>query len=207
MKPLPDALLKQPGLWRARHGNRHLPVLATGYPELDERLPGGGWPVGALTELIVEHDGIGEVRLLLPALSALSRKCDRWLMWIAPPYEPYAPALAAAGLDLSRHLVARPAHSRDALWAAEQGLRSGYCAAVLLWADRLSSREARRLQLAAEAGSAWAMVFRPPAALRESSPAALRLRMFADRGKRRLHILKVRGGRPAVLDGLQWLTH
>lgn len=207
MKPLPQALLDQAGLWRARNGVQRVATIATGYPELDRQLPGGGWPLGALTELIVGHYGIGELRLFLPALSALSRQCDRRLMWVAPPHEPYAPALAAAGLDISRHLVVRPEQSRDVLWAAEQGLRSGCCAAVLLWIERLSGREARRLQLAAESGAAWGLVFRPPAAAREHSPAALRLEMSVGSGERCLRILKARGGRPAVLDGLQWLAH
>lgn len=207
MKPLPQAILDQAGLWHARNGAQRVATIATGYPELDRQLPGGGWPLGALTELIVGQYGIGELRLFLPALSALSRRHGRRLMWIAPPHEPYAPALAAAGLDLSRHLVVRPEQSRDVLWAAEQGLRSGYCAAVLLWTERLSDREARRLQLAAESSAAWGLIFRPPAAAREHSPAALRLHMSVGSSGRCLQILKARGGQPAVLDGLHWLAH
>jgi hypothetical protein len=207
VKPLPETLLDQAGLWRARHGNRRMSTIATGYPELDAHLPGGGWPLGALTELIVDRYGIGELRLFLPALCGLSHKSDRWLMWVAPPHEPYAPALAAAGLNLSRHLVARPDQRRDILWAAEHGLRSGCCAAVLLWTEYLSGREARRLQLAAESSKAWALVFRPPAALGDHSPAALRLKIGVDHGERRLHVLKTRGGHPTVLNGLQWLIH
>jgi hypothetical protein len=196
VKPLPQAILDQAGLWHARNGALRVATIATGYPELDRQLPGGGWPLGALTELIVGQYGIGELRLFLPALSALSRRHDRRLMWIAPPHEPYAPALAAAGLDLSRHLVVRPEQSRDVL-----------CAAVLLWTERLSDREARRLQLAAESSAAWGLIFRPPAAAREHSPAALRLHMSVGSSGRCLQILKARGGQPAVLDGLHWLAH
>ena len=44
-------------------------VLATGDALLDAQLPGGGWPLGALNE-ILQPDGVhSEWRLLLPALA------------------------------------------------------------------------------------------------------------------------------------------
>jgi len=123
------------------------------------------------------------------------------LLWIAPPFNPYAPALVAAGIDLRRTLVVQAPRVSDALWAAEQALRSGQCGTVLLWAHPLGLQGLRRLQLAAEAGQGMVVLFRPPAALREHSVAALRLRLSAaPAGSIRLHVLKSRGGQPVVLD-------
>jgi hypothetical protein len=79
-------------------------TLTSGFAALDAELPGGGWPLGALCELLPRHVGIGELRLLGPALASLSA-AGRSLAWIAPPHRPYAPALAAAGIDLARVLV------------------------------------------------------------------------------------------------------
>src|SRR5207248_10737812 len=89
------ALLDRPDIWRGDSLSRTgAPTLPCGFPGLDAGLPGGGWPAGALTEILLAHEGIGELRLLGPALAGLSRRGLR-LVWIAPPHLPYAPALAA----------------------------------------------------------------------------------------------------------------
>ena len=46
-----------------------LQVQPTGHAELDAQLPGGGWPVGALTEILQPAGLHSEWRLLLPALA------------------------------------------------------------------------------------------------------------------------------------------
>ena len=176
-------LLDDPRLWRAGRRDLRWPVLSSGCPRLDAWLPGGGWPAGRLTELAVERWGSGELALLMPLLARLSSAdtaCDgRWIAWIAPPFLPYAPALAAAGLELSRQLLVRPGNEDETLWAAEQALRSGSCAAVLAWAGHVAGTCLRRLQLAAEAGDTPLLLFRPPAALATPSPASLRLSIAA----------------------------
>ena len=201
-----DKLLENPRLWRGHSPAQAEPGLATGYDALDRHLPGGGWPKQALTEILVEHYGVGELRLLMPALAQLSNgdaepACDEpgWIAWVSPPFQPYPPALQQWGIDLSRILIVRPKSDSEMLWSAEQALASGTCAAVLLWPDRLSDQASRRLQLAAEKGASWAIAFRPPAARREPSAAALRIELVAGRDGTRLSILKGRGGRPAVL--------
>src|SRR5258708_38997290 len=91
------ALLDRPGIWRGDSLSlAGTPAIPCGFPGLDAELPGGGWPAGALTEILPAHEGIGELRLLGPALAGLSQLGLR-LAWIAPPHLPYAPALAAAG--------------------------------------------------------------------------------------------------------------
>lgn len=198
-------LLRHPALWRGGGATDAPATVATGFRRLDERLPGGGWPLATLTEVLVAAAGVGEVRLLLPALCALSAATPgkpRWIAWLAPPHLPYAPALADAGLDPARMLVIRPRAGLDMLWAMEQALRSGACAAVLGWTGAASDQALRRLKLAAEEGHSPGFLFRPPIHREESSPAALRLLLTAGDGGLDVEILKSRGGRPARVERL-----
>jgi hypothetical protein len=178
-------------LWRGRGGRQHTGrVLPSGRPELDDCL-GGGWPRGALVELLsAGHQGLP---LLLPVLAELSRD-RRWLAWIAPPHQPYAPALAAAGIDLRKLLLVHRLDDAQRLWAAEQAFKSAACAAVLLWPGRLHGPQVRRLQLAAEQGDCLGVLFRPLDAARQDSPAALRLRVGPGAAGLQLSVLKRRGG-------------
>ncbi len=179
------------------------PVWSTGRSALDARLPGGGWPTASLVEVLIDATGLGEMQLFLPAFVECQRRADGdvpWLAWIAPPHEPYAPALAQQGIELDRLLVIRPATAMEALWAAEQALSSGVCAAVLLWLKGTDDRWLRRLKLAAEAGGALGVLFRPERHRFESSPASLRLLMTRGEPEPRLELLKVQGGRPGLVD-------
>ena len=197
-------LLRHPALWRGAGALHAEATVPSGFHRLDERLPGGGWPLATLTELLVASAGIGEIRLLLPALRALSAATPdepRWIAWLAPPHLPYAPALADAGLDPARMLVIQPRAGLDMLWAMEQALRSGACAAVLGWTAVAGDQALRRLKLAAEEGRSPGFLFRPPSQRDESSPAALRLALTAHDGGLDIEILKSRGG-PARIDRL-----
>jgi cell division inhibitor SulA/protein ImuA len=179
------------------------PVWSTGRSALDARLPGGGWPAASLVEVLIDDTGLGEVQLFLPALVQCQRRAGGeipWLVWSAPPHEPYAPALAQQGIQLSRLLVVRPATAMEALWAAEQALSSGVVAAVLLWLKGTDDRWLRRLKLAAEAGGSLGVLFRPERHRFESSPAGLRLLMTRGEGGVRLELLKVQGGRSGSVD-------
>ena len=183
------------------------PVWSTGCSSLDARLPGGGWPTASLIEVLLDDTGLGEVQLFLPALVECQRRTGHggtdgapWLVWIAPPYEPYAPALAQQGIELGRLLVVRPAGATEALWAAEQALGSGVCAAVLLWLKGTDDRWLRRLKLAAEAGGALGVLFRPERHRFESSPASLRMVVTQGEHEAHLDLLKVQGGRPGPVD-------
>ena len=204
-----DKILANPRVWRGRDQAGRRAGLASGYPELDRHLPGGGWPRESLTEVLTEYYGIGELRLLMPALARLSTETSTqdftepgWIAWVAPPFQPYPPALQQCGIDLSRVLIVRPRDDSEILWSAEQALSSGTCAAVLLWPEFLDDQASRRLQLAAEKGHSWAIAFRPLAARRQPSAAALRLELHPDGQATRVHILKSRGGRPAVITQL-----
>lgn len=167
----------------------------TGFAALDALLPWRGWPPGALSEVLEERPGAA-FALVQPALARLSSQA-RWLLLIAPPFLPYAPALAASGLDLARLVVVKAGDA--SAWAAEQGLRSGACAAVLTWGGRWEISSLRRLQLAAETGGSLALLFRGMAATGDHSPAALRLRMRPAPGGGEVAVLKQRGGRAGAV--------
>jgi len=180
-------------------------ALPSGFAELDANLPGGGWRSGAIAELMSDAMGIGELGLLMPVLSSLAR-AGRYIAWIAPPYLPYAPALAQRGLPLERVLLVRTDCLQESLWATEQALRCPAVGAVLSWPAHIIDKNVRRLQLAAEAGDSLGFLYRPAEAARESSPAALRLRLHApgngegngEGDGMTIEIQKVRGGRAGI---------
>lgn len=187
-----EGVLGHPGIWRrGREPASSLRTQPTGDARLDARLPGGGWPRGALTEILVAHDGLGEMSLLLPAIAALTQ-ARRRVAVIAPPYVPYPPALVAAGIDLA-HLVQIDAAAADRHWSAEQCLRAGCCAAVLHWLPDADYRQLRRLQLAAETGDALAFLLRPIKARNEATPATLRIQVSSSETGSCVEILKCRG--------------
>jgi hypothetical protein len=186
----------------AGHCMSPAPTLASGFAALDAELPGGGWPRGALTEILLDGHGLGELSLLMPALRGLRAGGD-WVLAIAPPYVPHAPAWAAgesAAMDATDasgfdHLaMVAPAAPRDALWATEQALISGAPQAVLCWSRAADTRAVRRLQVAAGQGGAVAFLFRPLRCASEPSAAALRLALAAGAsGQLVINILKRRG--------------
>jgi protein ImuA len=165
----------------------------TGFPRLDERLPGGGWPVGALIEIAPSCEGIGELSLSLPLLQSLCRE-GRPIALVSPPHIPYAPALVRAGLPLRLLLWVDVSRDEDARWCAQQVLRGGHAGAVLLWSTTDDERSLRRLQLAAETGGAFGFMFRPPSTLRRASPAAVRVALSPAADGTRVEFVKVRGG-------------
>ncbi len=193
-------LLQQRGdLWRGGETPSSVsPAVATGFDALDRQLAGNGWPLGAITEIMTDGGWGDALALLAPALALLSRE-SRWIVMVAPPHIPYAPGLAARGIDLSSLLLLYPQGEQERLWALEQSLRAGSCAAVLAWPEQLSAPGLRRLQLASEAGNSSGFLFRPERAGDEPSSAALRLRLS---GRGELDILKRRGGWP--VRGIRW---
>ena len=186
-------ILRRPSVWRGGAlASVAAPAVPSGFAALDAELPGGGWPAGALTEILAAREGMGELQLVLPALAALTAE-GKQIAWLAPPHLPYAPALAAAGVRLEYLTVVRAPGRRDALWAAEQVLRAGACHALLAWLPRARYVDLRRLAVAAAASPGLALLFCPPAAARESSPAVLRLALDWSEGRLAAKILKRRG--------------
>lgn len=182
-----------------------LPTCPTGFEKLDAELPGGGWPVAGLIELMLREPGCGEIQLLAPGLRHRARQKagpPRELVWIAPPYLPYPPALQALGLVLEHLTWLRPRTEADAAWAAEQVLRSGSTGAVLWWSREASTDMLRRLHLAAHEGSTPLFALRPLARQHQSSPAPLRLACWLEqRCELSVHVFKRRG--PTMAEPLR----
>ena len=202
LNPALAHLLSHPAIWRGGDCAPEPASIASGFAELDRALPGGGWPRGALTEMLLEREGIGELRLTLPALARLQAE-GRSIVWVAPPYRPYAPALVAAGLDLARLIVVRGCTGAEALWAYEQALRAPECGAAFGWMNAHEERTLRRLQVAARDGQTWGVLWRRPGQRASATAAPLRLSLAIQQGKLAVRILKRRGAelpRPIVLD-------
>lgn len=222
---LQQLLADTPALWRGhtpgnkvlihpRAREKHLPrhdlfddsvpdtqsatVQSTGFAELDQLLPGGGWPVSGLIEVVSRHKAIGELQMLMPLLRLRSQQKNQSLLWITPPYALHGPALAQSGVNIRNSFVV-PAQTRcnNALWSIEKALQSTECSMVLAWQNWLSARVIRRLQLAASEGNTLGVLFhhRPT----PHSPASVQLEIaaapFSAEGHRQLAIrlLKARG--------------
>lgn len=183
-----DSLFNGGRVWKGRPAAPPASVHPTGLAALDVVLPSGGWPEAALSEILVAQQGVGELRLVWPTLARLSAADER-IVLVAPPYTPYPHAWQNAGVDL-RQLSVIQADERDALWAAEQCLRSGSCGAVLCWPHKADDRALRRLQVAAETGQTLAFAWRALSEAINPSPAALRLAVEPSQ----VRVLKCRGG-------------
>ncbi len=188
-----------PALWRANQlGVQHGATSPSGFAALDAELPGGGWPTGALSELLLAHAGIGEIRLLAPALVAAQRQ-QRCVMLFEPPAALHAWAWQALGIDMARLVLVRSRSAAggatDVLWALEHALKSGHVGAVLAWLPlRLRGDALRRLQLAAQSHPGPAFILRDSQASANASVAPLRLGL-SPAGVDTLHVqlLKRRG--------------
>ena len=201
-KPGLELLLEHPAIWRGRSVARTA-THSTGFSPLDDALPGQGWPLAGLTEILAPRHGAGELRLLIPLLRAFAHATPaRWVAWVAPPFEPYAPALAEADVSPERQLVVR---TTQPLWVLEQLLDSGACAATLAWLGRTpaAANDLRRLQWATQRQSTPAFLFRPACAAAQASPAELRIAFEPRVGGARLRLLKSRGGARMPFD-VQW---
>ena len=164
-----------PYVWRVEDLAAETAVIPTGHPALDGQLPGGGWPVGSMVEVLQQRPGQHVWQLLLPGLAAAAIRQVGPVVLVAAPYEPFGPSLRAQGLAPERLLCVRADKSATRLWAAEQALRCAEVAAVLAWLPQARSAELRRLHMAAQQQGRLLFVFRGMQARHEASPARLRL--------------------------------
>ncbi|MEP6723445.1 MAG: translesion DNA synthesis-associated protein ImuA [Variovorax sp.] len=184
-------------MWRGDElGGADTQVVGSGHAALDAQLPGGGWPVGAMTEVLQSAPEAHVWQLLLPALAQAVAARGGPVVLIGAPHEPFGPALAAGGLPVEALMWVRGAPSGGAqrLWACEQALRCADVAAVLAWLPQARVGELRRLQLAAAQHEGLLFVFRPESVAQSASPARLRLQVVsAEAGQMDVHLLKRRG--------------
>lgn len=165
-----------PGVWHADElAGGPLHTVATGHSLLDAELPGGGWPLGALTELL-QAPGAPLWSLLLPALAAHWHAGSESVTLVCPPHEPFVPALAAAGLPARAILWIRADTAASSLWAAEQALQCADVGAVVAWLPGAQPVGLRRLQAAAARRAGTLLfVLRPEGAAAVASPARVRM--------------------------------
>lgn len=186
-------------IWRGDSaGSSPGQVVSSGIDELDKALPGGGWPVGNLTELLLPTEGLGEMGLLNRMLEQVTQ-AGRHILLVSPPHTPYMPAWENQGMD-SRRIVIVKAHTpAERLWALEQGIKSTAFGAILGWLSGISQPATRKLQIIARAAATLVFLFRPASARLEPSAAPLRILLDPVRGKHGLshtlclHLLKRRG--------------
>lgn len=186
-------VLRDPRVWRGSADAVALATEPTGHATLDAALPGQGWPQHALSEILIPLDGIGELALIVPTLARLTQ-AQKVVVLVAPPYVAYPLAWGAQGVVM-RHLHFIDATGRDALWATEQCLRSGACAAVVCWPLKADDRALRRLQVAAETGRALGFAYRPSVTADNPSPAATRVQLTVRDAQTLVRVVKCRGGR------------
>lgn len=203
-----EPIISRPDTWRGFEGQRPLSItpansdwhgvdaIPTGFRHLDDALKLGGWPQRGSIEVLSDSCGMGAMGLFLPVMETLTEQ-RRWQAFIAPPYTPYAPLLAARGIATDQVLMVHPKNREDLLWATEQALRSTTCSVVFSWLGAGDYRygELRKLQLAAASNDTLAVLFRSTDAASQHTPASLRLTL---RGYRSVEILKQRGGQPGV---------
>jgi protein ImuA len=193
----PSPMVIPQAVWRADAlAAADEPTISTGLPALDAVLPGGGWPVGALTELLQARPHQAVWRLLAPGLArALALQAGPVLL-VAPPQPVCVPGLAGRGLPAHRWLWVQADAPAARLWAAEQALRCAEVAAVLAWLPQAAPADLRRLQLVAQRHRQLLFVLRPLSAREQASPARLRLALEEGEGPARalrVQVLKRRG--------------
>lgn len=200
-----SSLAEQGHIWTARHWQEtQIEGISTGYIKLDTELPGGGWPLSAITEILYPQHGSGELRLLLPALAQLSRQDTRWQLWLNSPYLPCAPALQQWQLSTQRLLLARAMKPADLCHSLEKSLQSGGCQAAVVWFDKLDKALMRRIQLAAEQSNTPVFILRPIRFLNQPSVAALRIKI---NNPSSIDIVKRRAGWPLADVSLELPLH
>jgi protein ImuA len=147
-------------------------VIDTGYAALSRELPGEGWPLAALVDLLVQQPGVGELRLLRPALSAASKGT---IAFVNAPHRPDGLGLSYIGVPIDRVMLIKAAKTADALWYVEQILRAGTCGSVVFWAQHVKDSSLRRLHPAAQSAESLFVMVRPFATVQDASPAIVRL--------------------------------
>jgi protein ImuA len=189
---LPDGIAA--AVWRAHElAAPSTAVVATGFTDLDRELPGGGWPVGCVTELLQPQYSLAEVQLLLPAVGTQAGP-QRQIIVIGAPHQPFLAGWRAWGLSEAHVLVVQPHTPAEALWATEQAVRADGIGAVMAWLPHARPEQVRRLQACTGGSSFPTFLMRPQDASLQSSAAPLRVQArLAGPGQIGVRILKRRG--------------
>lgn len=173
------------GVWRAsERPTAPTQAVATGHAALDACLPGAGWPIGALSEVLQPPGVHLEWQLVLPAMVRWQHTVAEpgqpprpGVVLIGPPEWPLVPALRARGLRVADLVHVQPTDAVQRLWACEQALQCAHVGAVLAWLPHAPMDALRRLQWAATRHGGLLWVFRLEGVAQQATPAMLRLRV------------------------------
>jgi protein ImuA len=94
---------------------------------------------------------------------------------IAPPKQPHAGGLEQLGLSADQVVWVHATTPVDRLWVTEQVVKSDPTGAILSWLPQARPEQIRRLQIHSQSCDAPVFLFRPVAALNDTSPAPLRV--------------------------------
>ena len=189
------------GIHRLRAGDQleagSAAVQPTGFDALDACLPGGGWPVSVLSEVLFPLQQALEWQLVAPALARRLAAQSGSAVLVGSAHEPFVPVLECLGLPAHRLCRVDVQDRGSRLWACEQALNCQDVAAVLAWLPAVPYAALRRLHVMASRRDVLFWVFRADALQDSSSPAALRLVVHrvqtAGVHQLQVHIAKRRG--------------
>ncbi|OBT32537.1 translesion DNA synthesis-associated protein ImuA [Vibrio splendidus] len=185
IKNLQDRQLIWTGLQSTAQGS----TTSTGYPQLDKQLD-GGFPTHGVIE-VESQQGIGELRLLTPYLAR--QNSQKLAIFINPPGKICAEFFSSQGIELENILVIQPQRDLDALWAAEQCLKSGACHSVLLWGVDLEIHQTKRLQAASETGKCLQFHFKASSHNQLSLPVSLSMKLSSHAQGLKVEVTKRKG--------------
>jgi protein ImuA len=189
-----------PQVWRGRElAQAQEKTLASGHALLDAQLPGQGWPLGNLVEVLQDSPQQHVWQLVGPALAQAMAGQGEPAVLVQPPYQPFGPALREQGILPERLLCVQAQKASARLWAAEQALRCGDVCAVLAWLPQARSEDLRRLHLCAQDSEKLLFVFRGVESRNHSTPARLRLLV---QGSERLQVSLLKRRGPPLMQPL-----
>ncbi|KAA0574685.1 damage-inducible protein [Azospirillum sp. B21] len=199
-------------------GGRSLRVLPFGQPEIDDQLPGGGLPLGAVHEVTDGGEEQAHVAAATLFAAGILARTTGPVLWCLRTPDLYAPALAQVGLEPDRVIYAEAPDDRTLPLLIEEGLRHRGLAAVVGELSQLPMVASRRLQIAAEQSGVTAVLLRrwlrpATAAVEFSQPTAsmTRWRITAlpstpllapgiGRPRWRVELVRYRGGRAGAWE-------
>ena len=135
-------------------------VLPFGVPAIDERLPGGGLPFGALHEVAGGAEGALHGAAAARFAAGVLARTQGQVLWCLRHPDLFAPSLVQVGLPPERVIFAQVDDEAGVLAAMEEGLRWRGLAGVIGEVAKLPMTASRRLQLAAEKSGQMAIAIR-----------------------------------------------
>ncbi|MFA0000942.1 translesion DNA synthesis-associated protein ImuA [Vibrio lentus] len=176
-------------IWKGLQSTTQGSTTSTGYPQLDKQLD-GGFPTHGVIE-VESQQGIGELRLLTPYLA--QQKSQKLAIFINPPGKICAEFFNGQNIPLENILIIQPQRDLDALWAAEQCLKSGACHSVLLWGADLEIHQTKRLQAASETGKCLQFHFKATSHNQLSLPVSLNMKLSSHAQGLKVEVTKRKG--------------